>query len=78
MSDFESAFNTIRIGTGATGEALAALENDFKETFRGVPDSMADVATATADLNTRLGLTGPPPQAVTRQFLAEIDGAGVA
>jgi TP901 family phage tail tape measure protein len=79
-SDFDNAYNTIRRGTGATGDALEALKEDFRETFRGVPDSMADVATATADLNTRLGLTGPPLQAMTRQFLdlarvAEVDVA---
>lgn len=78
--DFDDAANTLRRGTGATGEALEALKEDFRETFRGVPDSMADVATATADLNTRLGLTGPPLQAMTRQFLdlarvAEVDVA---
>lgn len=79
-SDFDSAFNTIRIGTGATGDALEGLKGDFKETFRGVPDSMATVATATADLNTRLGLTGPPLQQMTRQFLdlARITGTDVA
>lgn len=78
--DFDDATNTIRRGTGATGDALEALKHDFRETFRGVPDSMADVATATADINTRLGLTGPPLQAMTRQFLdlarvAEVDVA---
>jgi phage-related minor tail protein len=67
--DFEAAYNTIRVGTGATGEALAALKEDFKATLATVPSDMEAVATATADLNTRLGLTGPPLQAMSKQFL---------
>ncbi len=68
-ADFEGAYNTIRRGTGATGEALEALKEDFKATLRDVPEDMATVASATADLNTRLGLTGPPLRAMTKQFL---------
>lgn len=68
-NDFKEAFNTIAVGTGATGDELAALEEDFKATFAKVPADMKDVAQATADLNTRLGLTGEPLQRLTQQFL---------
>ncbi len=68
-SDFQSAFSTIRIGTGATGEALNALEQDFKNALGQVPESMDKVATATADLNTRLGLTGKPLTDMTVKML---------
>lgn len=67
--DFEAAYNKIRVGTGATGDALEALKDDFKATLATVPQDFDAVATATADLNTRLGLTGPPLQAMAKQFL---------
>ncbi len=79
-SDFQSAFATISKGTGATGEALEGLKEDFKRALKNVPDSMDKVATATADLNTRLGLTGPELSETTTLFLdfARITGTDVA
>ena len=69
-SDFDTAYNTIRLGTGATGDALDALKDDFKAALAQVPDDMAAVSTAIADVNTRMGLTGPALQDMTVQFLA--------
>lgn len=57
-NDFDQAFNAIEAGTGASGDALADLEQSFKDILRSGPDSMDRVAQATADLNTELGLTG--------------------
>lgn len=68
-NDFLEAQNIIKVGTGATGEALEGLNEDFKATFAEVPADMKTVAQATADLNTRLGLTGEPLQDMTRRFL---------
>lgn len=65
----DSAFDTIRVGTGATGDALAALQDDFRAVAKTTPSDMADVGTAIADLNTRLGLTGKPLQDISKQFL---------
>ena len=65
----EDAYNGIRIGTGATGEALAGLEDDFKAVVKNVPTSFGDASTAIADLNTRLGLTGRPLERMASQFL---------
>lgn len=67
--DFDSAFDTIRVGTGATGEDLDALKGSFKEVFGSVPTDMGAASTAIADINTRLGLTGEPLETVTKQFL---------
>lgn len=67
--EFDEAFDTIRVGTGATGEALAGLEEDFRAVFGSVPTSMGPAATAIADLNRRLGLTGTPLQDLAGQFL---------
>ncbi len=67
--DFDQAFNTIKTGTGATGQELEKLKANFKNVLKDVPASFDDVATATADLNTRLGLTGIPLENMTKQML---------
>ncbi len=66
---FDAAFDTIRVGTGATGEALKGLEADFKGVFKSVPTDADTASTAIADLNTRLGLTGEPLQEMATQFI---------
>ncbi|KKL69581.1 hypothetical protein LCGC14_2113510, partial [marine sediment metagenome] len=68
-NDFKEAENIIRAGTGATGEALGALYEDFKAAFAEVPGDMKTVAQTTADLNTALGLTGEPLQTLTKQIV---------
>lgn len=75
-TEFDSVYDTIRIGTGATGEALAALNDDFKEVYSSVPASMEDAGQAIADYNTRLGLTGPQLQEVSKQALQVSDMLG--
>lgn len=67
--DFDEASDTIRVGTGATGKALDDLNTSFSTVFTSVPATAADAATAIADLNTRLGLTGPALEATATQFL---------
>ena len=66
---FDEAYDTIRTGTGATGDALSGLEDDFKAVVSSVPASFGDASTAIADINTRLGLTGAPLQTISSQFL---------
>jgi len=66
---FDASFDTIRIGTGATGEALVGLQDSFTTVFKNVPSDAATVATAIADLNTRLGLTGPELESMSTQML---------
>jgi len=67
--DFDDAFDKIRVGTGATGEALNGLQDDFKAVYSSVPSGMADVSTAISDLNTRTGLAGKPLQELSTQML---------
>lgn len=78
--DIEEAVNTIRVGTGATGEALDALSDNMRNVASNVPQSFQDVGTAIADLNTRLGLTGQPLEDLATQFLnlSRITGIDVA
>lgn len=66
---FDEAADAIRIGTGATGEALDALNADFDEVYKSVPTTMEDASKAIADYNTRLGLTGEPLQEISKQAL---------
>ncbi len=76
----QKAMNTIRVGTGATGEDLAALGESFKTVASSVPNNFAQVSTAIADVNTRMGLTGPALEGTATQFLnlARITGGDVA
>lgn len=68
-SQFDDAFDKIRIGTGATGEALEGLLEDFRAVAAQVPASFDDIATAIADYNTRLGLAGEGLQKLAIQTL---------
>lgn len=68
-ASFDTEFDKIRVGTGATGDALGGLEESFKDVARTVPASFGDIGTAIADLNTRTGLTGDDLESLTGQFL---------
>lgn len=56
-SEFDAAYDTIRVGTGATGDALTNLNDSMKAVYSTIPTTMADASTAIADYNTRLGVT---------------------
>lgn len=77
---FDDAYDTIRVGTGATGEALEGLEASFKNVVSNVPTDFGSASTAIADLNTRLGLTGKPLEDISTQVLnlSRITGTDVA
>ena len=68
--EFDNAYDTIRVGTGATGEALEALKDDFKDVYGSVPTTMEDASKAIADYNTRLGLTGKELSELSKQAIA--------
>ncbi|MBA7475296.1 hypothetical protein ES707_10662 [subsurface metagenome] len=67
--EFDKAYSKIRTGTGKTGKVLEGLKKDFRAVVKDVPNSLDEVSTAIADLNTRLGLTGKPLQAMAKQML---------
>ena len=75
-SQFDGAADAIRIGTGATGDALDGLLDDFDEVYKSVPTTMEDASKAIADYNTRLGLTGPQLQEISKQALQVSDMLG--
>lgn len=78
-SDFEGATNTIRIGTGATGESLKGLGQDFKAVYTSVNTNISDASQVIADLNTRTGLSGESLQTLSTQMLrlAKITGEDI-
>ena len=69
-AEFDNAYDAIRIGTGATGEALEALKDDFKDVYGSVPTTMEDASKAISDYNTRLGLTGKELSELSKQAIA--------
>ncbi|MEV8134291.1 phage tail tape measure protein [Microbacterium aurantiacum] len=68
-SIFDDVSDTIRVGTGATGDALRGLEDDAKRVAQTVPTSFQQAGSTVADLNTRLGLSGETLQTVASQYL---------
>lgn len=77
---YEECENIIRIGTGAIGENLQGLIKEFEEVDKKVPASTKDVATAIADINTKLGLTEKPLNEYATQMinLSKITGEDLA
>jgi len=67
--DFDQAYDTIRIRTGATGRELERLKGSFKDVAKNVPNDFEDVGKAIGDLNTRLGLTGKPLERMAENML---------
>lgn len=68
--EFDVAYDAIRVGTGATGEQLNALKQDFKDVYSSVPTTMEDASKAVADFNTRLGLNGKELSDLSKQAIA--------
>ena len=68
-SVFDDVSDTIRVGTGATGEALDSLVDSAKLVGTNVPNEFEEVGTTIADVNTRLGLTGGTLETVASQYL---------
>lgn len=66
---FDDVTDTIRVGTGATGKALDGLVDSAKNIGRDIPASFEAIGTTVADVNTRLGLTGPTLEKLSSQIL---------
>lgn len=78
-SKFDDAYDTIRIGTGASGAAFEDLQNSMRNVARdsiGVGSDLGEIGTTLADLNTRLGVTGKPLEKLTSQF-QQLKGMGM-
>lgn len=68
-AEFDDAYDKIRVGTGKTGKQLGKLENDFKNVVSSVPADFDDAATAIAQLNQRLDISGKPLRRMSKQML---------
>lgn len=68
-STWDEVSDAIRVGTGTTGQALEGLVQSAKNIAGEIPAAIGDVGTTVADLNTRLGLTGPTLETVAKQYL---------
>lgn len=66
---FDDVTDTIRVGTGAQGEALDGLVQVAKNVGTSVPASFDQIGSTVADLNTRLGLSGETLTTVAAQYL---------
>lgn len=66
---FDDVSDTIRVGTGATGQALADLEESAKNIGRTTPAAFENIGSTVADVNTRMGLTGKELDTVAKQYL---------
>lgn len=76
---FDDAFDTIRIGTGASGDAFEGLKDSMRNVAQnsiGVGSDLGEIGTTLADLNTRLGVTGEPLEKLTTQF-QQLKGMGM-
>lgn len=65
----DEAFDSIAVATGAQGDELAQLQEDWKAVFTTVPADANDAATAISILNSRLGWTGPVLQDTAASLL---------
>ncbi len=75
-NELDGAYDTIRIGTGATGEALEGLQGDFEKVFASLPTSAESAGQAIADVNTRLGLSGEELQEVSKRAILLSENLG--
>jgi TP901 family phage tail tape measure protein len=67
--EFNEVTRIIRVGTGAVGGDLAALEQSFRNVASSVPSSFTDVASVIAELDTRTDLAGDGLEAMAEQLL---------
>lgn len=61
--------DTIRIGTGAQGDALNGLVVSAQNVGNRIPAVLGDIGSAVGDVNTRLGYTGPLLEGFTSRLL---------
>lgn len=69
QKDIGAGTRAIRTQTGATGKDLNALAGNMKNVGKGVPQSFTEVGGAIAQLNVKLGLSGPPLEKMATQML---------
>ena len=66
---FDDVTDTIRVGTGASGDALDGLVAIAEQVGASVPTSFEKAGSTVSDLNTRLGLSGDTLNTVAQQYI---------
>jgi TP901 family phage tail tape measure protein len=74
----DDALDKIRVTTGATGDALAQLTEDFKAVNTTVVQDIDRTSEVFSVLASRVGLTGKPLQDLTRNLLYLEEATGTA
>jgi len=67
--EFNEVTRIIRVGTGAVGGDLAALEQSFRNVALSVPNAFGDIAGVVAELDTRTDLAGEGLEQMAEQLL---------
>lgn len=68
-AEFDDAFDKIQTQTGATGDRLGKLKDDFKDVVGSVPAEFDDASTALAGFEQRMDLSHPALRRLTKQVL---------
>ena len=78
-TEVDEALDTVTTKTGATGEALADMQERAKSIATTIPTSFQSAADAVGEVNTRFGLTGQELEDLSTQFVkfAELNGTDV-
>ena len=66
---FDEAFDSMVMKTGATGERFAALKEDAQAVFKDIPTDINAAADVVGTLNQRLGVTGETAQELAKRLL---------
>lgn len=77
--DVDDGMDTIVTKTGASGDALADMQQRAKDIATSIPTDFEAAGTAIGEVNTRFGLTGDALSELSQQFIefAEINGTDV-
>lgn len=78
--EIDAGYDTIATKTGATGDALEALQKSADNVYKTLPVEMSDTSEAIGEINTRLGAQGEELESLTTDFLkySNINGTQVA
>ena len=75
----DDGMDTVILKTGATGQALEAMQDSVKNIATSLPVTFQDAGTAIGEVNTRFGVTGEQLEDISTKFLkfAKINGVDV-
>lgn len=69
----DAGMDAVTVKTGATGEALTAMQDSVKNLAAQIPTSFENAGNAVGEVNTRFGLTGQALEDLSAQFIKFAD-----